>query len=246
MTPKQKSDRFHSSHSRERNVTITRGDQYDPIWMCLAVSAFVWWIGVPAAFCFSMLYPYPLPLFCFFPALPWLSFWSQRHLTLVVMFLRLPAQEHLLREVYFHYFAHLKQQLGTDELLPGQVCEENWFRLVLEKGAVCEWTQMHGGLRMINPRLHPSGSMVFGTRQRGDRSWGDTAVLESVFQVTVLSGQQKSHNVNGAKADLVVVNEYLSSVFFIINFILHSDRVVITHYLFWRPTRKKTQMCFVL
>lgn len=160
-----------------------------------------------------MLYPCPLPLFCFFPALPWLSLWSQRHLTLVVMFLRLSAQEHLLREVYFLYFAHPKQQLGTGWVVAWKVCEENWFRLVLQKGAVCEWTQMHGGLRMINPRLHPSRSMVFGTRQRGDRSWGDTVVLESMFQVTVLSGQRKSHNVNGAKADLMAVHEYLSSVF---------------------------------
>lgn len=55
--------------------------------------------------------------------------------------------------------------------------------------------------------------MVFGTRQRGDKSWGDPAVLESVFQVTVSSGQQKSHNVNSAKADLVAVHEYLSSIF---------------------------------
>lgn len=55
--------------------------------------------------------------------------------------------------------------------------------------------------------------MVFGTRQREDKSWGDPAVLESVFQVTVSSGQQKSHNVNSAKADLVAVHEYLSSIF---------------------------------
>lgn len=70
-----------------------------------------------------------------------------------------------------------------------------------------------GGLRMINARSHPSGSVVCGSRQRGERSWGDTAVLKSVFQVTVLSGQQKSYNVNGAKADLVAGHEYLSSVF---------------------------------
>lgn len=55
-------------------------------------------------------------------------------------------------------------------LLPGQVYEENLFRLVQQKGAVYEWTQMHGGLRMINAMLPPSRSMVFGTRQKGDRS----------------------------------------------------------------------------
>lgn len=66
---------------------------------------------------------------------------------------------------------------------------------------------------MISARLHPSGSVAFGTRQGGDRSWGDTAVLESVFQVTVLSCQQKSCIVNGAKAHVMVVHEYLSSVF---------------------------------
>lgn len=53
--------------------------------------------------------------------------------------------------------------------------------------------------------------------------------LECVFQVTVLSGQQKSHNVNGAKADLVVVHEYLSSIFFIIN-VIPTESLLLTFF----------------
>lgn len=90
-------------------------------------------------------------------------------------------------------------------------------------------------------------SGLWDKAKRRQKSWGDTAVLESVFQVTVPSGQQKSCIVNGAKAHVMVVQSTLYGrawifilCLFIINFILHSDRCVLAH-LLWRPTRQNPQ-----